>query len=142
MCPSESLIAEIEILRRLRRHRADRAERALSAAKKAQRTVLRQIEQAEEALEQSRREEAQQCAQLLKENQGQVMTLQALKAWSTQEHNLSASTRREESQLQALHVQKDQQTLAVGDAQKHVTRCLLEVEKLQALSGLLAQEQA
>ena len=140
MSPSDSLLGEIETLRRLRRHRADRAERALREAKRTQQTLLATIRQAQDTLEQTRLEEAQQSAQLLNEHQGQVLTFQALKSWGVQEQTLTASTRREEGQLQALHGQREQQDIEIGSAQKQVTLCLRQVEKLQELSILLAQE--
>ncbi|AVE07024.1 type III secretion system stalk subunit SctO [Pseudomonas sp. R11F] len=142
MSPSESLSVEVETLRRLRRHRADRVERALSAAQRAQRTLLEQIAQAQQALEHTRLEEARQCAQLLSQHQGQVMTFKALKDWSAQERNLSAGTQREEDQLHALHEQKAQQAEHISSVQKQVSQCLREVEKLQELASLLIQEEA
>ena len=142
MSPSESLSVEVETLRRLRRHRADRVERALSAAQRAQRTLLEQIAQAQQALENTRLEEARQCAQLLSQHQGQVMTFKALKDWSAQERNLSAGTQREEDQLHALHEQKAQQAEHISSVQKQVSQCLREVEKLQELASLLIQEEA
>lgn len=141
MSPSDSLIAEVETLRRLRRHRADRVERALSAAQRAQRTLLEQIAQAQQTLEHTRLEEARQCAQLFNQHQGQVMTFKALKDWSAQERNLSAGTLREEGQLQALHEQKTQQAVHISSVQKQVTHCLREVEKLQELARLLTREE-
>lgn len=140
MSRSDSLLSDIETLRRLRRHRADRAERALREAKRTQQALLASIRQAQDALEQTRLEEAEQSAQLLTEHQGQVLTFQALKAWSAQEQTLSASTRREEGQLNELQDRREQQESAIGSAQKQVTVCLRQVEKLQELSILLAQE--
>lgn len=140
MSHSEWLLSEIETLRRLRRHRADRAERALREAKRTQQALLANILQAQGVLEQVRLEEAQQSAQLLNEHQGQVLTLKALKSWSAQEQTLSVSTRREEGQLHELKDQSKQQEIEVGSAQKQVSVCLRQVEKLQELSILLAQE--
>ena len=82
MSHSEVLPAEIDTLRRLRRHRADRAERALREAKRAQQALVAHIREAQEILEQTRLEEARQCAQLLSQHQGQVVTFKALKNWS------------------------------------------------------------
>jgi len=138
--PPDMLLGEIETLRRLRRHRADRAERALREAKRTQQALQASIHQAQHALEQTRLEEAEQSAQLLSEHQGQVLTFQAIKAWGAQERTLSASTRREEGQLNELQDQRAQQEIEIGSAQKQVTLCLRQVEKLQELSGLLAQE--
>lgn len=134
------LLDEIETLRRLRRHRADRAERALREARRTQQALLVNIRQAQETLEQTRLIEAEQTAQLLSEHQGQVLTFQALKAWSAQERTLSASTQREQGQLHELQGRREQQEIEIGSAQKHVTLCLRQVEKLQELSILLAQE--
>lgn len=140
MSHSDVLLGEVETLRRLRRHRADRAERALREAKRAQQALLAHIQQAQDALEQTRQEEALQSARLLSQHQGQVLSLQALKSWGTQERSLSANTRREIGQLQALTGQREEKQTRVGSAQKHVTECLRQVEKLQELSRLLAQE--
>ncbi|MBN2990527.1 YscO family type III secretion system apparatus protein [Pseudomonas cedrina subsp. fulgida] len=140
MSHSDVLLGEVETLRRLRRHRADRAERALREAKRAQQALLAHIQQAQDALEQTRQEEALQSARLLSQHQGQVLSLQALKSWGTQERSLSANTRREMGQLQALTGQREEKQTRVGSAQKHVTECLRQVEKLQELSRLLAQE--
>ena len=79
MSLSEVLSGEIDTLRRLRRYRADRAERALREAKRAQQALVAHIQQAQATLEQTRLEEARQCAQLLSEHQGQVVTFKALK---------------------------------------------------------------
>lgn len=138
--PPDPLLNEIETLRRLRRHRADRAERALREAKRTQQALLATICEAEGALERTRLEEAEQSAQLLSQHQGQVLTFQALKSWGAQEQTLSASTRREEGQLHELRDQRVQQAMEIGSAQKQVTLCLRQVEKLQELSILLAQE--
>lgn len=140
MSHSEWLLSEIETLRRLRRHRADRAERALREAKRTQQALLANILQAQDTLEQVRLEEAQQSAHLFNEHQGQVLTLKALKSWNAQEQTLSASTRREEGQLHELKDQSKQQEIEIGSAQKQVSVCLRQVEKLQELSILLAQE--
>ena len=140
MSHSDAALNEIETLRRLRRHRADRAERALREAKRAEQTLLAHIRQAADALEQTRQEEARQSAQLLSEHQGQVLSLQALKSWGVKERSLCASTRREEGQLQALQGQQDEKKNQVGTAQKQVTECLRQVEKIQELSKLLTQE--
>ena len=140
MSLSEVLSGEIDTLRRLRRYRADRAERALREAKRAQQALVAHIQQAQATLEQTRLEEARQCAQLLSEHQGQVVTFKALKTWSAKEHDLSAGTRREESQLKDLQGQREEQAVQVGSAQKQVTLCLRQVEKIQELSHLLTQE--
>lgn len=140
MSHSDMLLGEVETLRRLRRHRADRAERALREAKRAQQALLAHIQQAQDALERTRQEEAQQSAQLLNQHQGQVITLQALKSWGRQERSLSANTQREMGQLEALRGQREEKQASVGSAQKHVTECLRQVEKLQELSLLLVQE--
>ena len=140
MSHSDAMLGEIETLRRLRRHRADRAERALREAKRTQQALLANIRQAEGTLEQTRLDEAEQSAQLLSEHQGQVLTFQALKSWGTQEQTLSATTRREEGQLQTLQGQRQQQEIEIGSAQKQVTLCLRQVEKLKELSILLAEE--
>lgn len=134
------LLGEIEVLRRLRRHRADRAERALREAKRARQTLLSHIQQAQDGLEQTREEEARQSAELLSRHQGHVLTVKALKSWGVQERSLSDSTRRDEGQLQALQGQCEEQDMHIGTAQKHVTACLRQVEKLQELSLLLSQE--
>ncbi len=141
MSHSDVALGEIETLRRLRRHRADRAERALREAKRAEQTLLAHIRQAADALEQTRQEEARQSAQLLSEHQGQVLSLQALKSWGVKERSLCASTQREEGQLQALQGQQEEQKSRVGTAQKQVTECLRQVEKLKELALLLAEEQ-
>ncbi|PMV26777.1 MULTISPECIES: type III secretion system stalk subunit SctO [unclassified Pseudomonas] len=140
MSHSDVLLGEVETLRRLRRHRADRAERALREAKRAQQALFAHIRQAEDALEQTRQEEARRSTQLLDQHQGQVLTLKALKSWSAQERSLSATTRREMGQLAALQDQREDKQARVGTAQKKVTDCLRQVEKLQELSLLLAQE--
>ncbi len=93
MSLSDVLPSDIDTLRRLRRYRADRAERALREAKRAHQTLVAHIQQAQETLEQTRQEEARQCAQLLSEHQGQVVTFKALKTWSAKEQHLSAGTR-------------------------------------------------
>lgn len=140
MSHSDVLLGDVETLRRLRRHRADRAERSLREAKRAQQTLLSHIQQASDTLEQTRQDEARESAQLLSQFQGQVMTLQALNAWGAQERSLSASTRREKARLETLQSQQDEKATEVGSAQKQVTECLRQVEKLQELSLLLAQE--
>ncbi|WP_426135441.1 type III secretion system stalk subunit SctO [Pseudomonas sp. PWP3-1b2] len=140
MSHSDLQLDEIETLRRLRRHRADRAERALREAKRTQQALLASIRQAQDTLEQTRRDEAEQSAQLLNEHQGQVLTFKALKSWSAQEQTLSASTQREEGQLHELQDRREQQEIEIGSAQKQVTLCLRQVEKLHELSNLLAQE--
>ncbi|MGH8452216.1 type III secretion system stalk subunit SctO [Pseudomonas sp.] len=140
MSHSDELLGEVETLRRLRRHRADRAERALREAKRAQQALLAHIQQAQDALEQTRQEEALQSAQLLSQHQGQVLNLQALKSWGAQERSLSANTRRGIGQLETLQGQREEKQAHVGSAQKQVTKCLRQVEKLQELSLLLAQE--
>jgi len=140
MSLSDTPQGEVETLRRLRRHRADRAERALREAKRAQQMLLAKIQQAQDALEETQQEEARQSAQLLNQHQGQVLTLKALKSWGAQERSLSASTRRDMGQLEALRDQRHAQESRVGSAQKEVTQCLRQVEKLRELSLLLAQE--
>ncbi len=135
-------LSEIDTLRRLRRHRADRAERALREAKRHQHALLLQIQQAQEALEQTRLQEVQKTAELLEQHQGQVLSLQQLKSWNSQERSLSAGTRREEGQLHELHDRREEQVVHIASAQKQVTQCLKEVEKLQELSVLLTQEEA
>ena len=140
MSHSDVLLGEVETLRRLRRHRADRAERALREAKRAQQSLLAHIQQAQDALERTRQEEARQSAQLLNQHQGQVITLQALKSWGSQERSLSANTLREIGQLEALNEQREEKQARIGSAQKQVTECLRQVEKLQELSLLLTQE--
>lgn len=133
-------LSELETLRRLRKHRADRAERALSEAKRHQRALQLQVEQAQQVLEQTRLQEAQEGAQLLSKHQGQVLSFQELKSWSTQERSLSASTQREEVQLHELHGQREQHVAHVDSMQMQATRYLREVEKLSELSQLLVQE--
>ncbi|TLG92014.1 type III secretion protein [Pseudomonas edaphica] len=137
MSHSDVSMAEIETLRR---HRADRAERALREAKRARQTLQAHIQDAQQTLEQTRQEEARQSAQLLSQHQGQVLTLKALKSWGLQERSLSASTLRDEGQVQALRAQHTEKEIEVGSAQKYATECLRQVEKLQELSKLLAQE--
>lgn len=137
---SNVLLDEVETLRRLRRHRADRAERALREAKRAQKALLAHIQQAQVALEQTREEEARQSAQLLSQHQGQVLTLQALKSWGAQERSLSATTRRDQGQLETLRGQQEEKEARVDSTQKQVSECLRQVEKLQELSLLLLQE--
>lgn len=134
-------LSEIDTLRRLRRHRADRAERTLREAKRHQQALLAKIQQAQEELEQTRLQEIQKTAELLEKHQGQVLSLSQLKAWGTQERSLSAGTRREEGQLYELHGQREKQVVHIASAQKQVSQCLREVEKLQELSVLLAQEE-
>ncbi|NWC93849.1 MULTISPECIES: YscO family type III secretion system apparatus protein [unclassified Pseudomonas] len=134
-------LSEIDTLRRLRKHRADRAERTLRAAKRLQQALLAQIQQAQDALEHTRQEEARKTAELLGKHQGQVISFGDLKSWNAQERTFSADTRREEGQLNALHGQRDEQLTQVDSAQRHVTQCLREVEKLQELSLLLVQEE-
>lgn len=141
MSHSDVALGEIETLRRLRRHRADRAERALREAMRAEQSLLANIRQAEDTLEQTRQEEARATAQLFDEHQGQVLTLQALKSWGVKERSLCASTQRDEGQLQALRGQRDEKKQRVGTAQKQVTECLRQVEKLKELSLLLVEEQ-
>ena len=133
-------LSELETLRRLRSHRADRAERTLREAKRQQQALLSRIDHAQNALEQSRHQQTLQSAQLLSQHQGQVVSLQALRTWVAKEHTLSAETLREEERLQALHGQKEAQASEVQLAQKQVSQCLRQVEKLQELSALLAQE--
>lgn len=132
--------SEIDTLRRLRRHRADRAERALRELKKAQRTLQTRIEQARDAVEQARLLEDQKSTELATKHQGQVLSLQDLKNWGAEERQLSAGTAREKGQLQGLYQQQEQQVTQVDSAQKKVTQCLREVEKLQELSVLLAEQ--
>ncbi|AZF45973.1 RspO [Pseudomonas sp. R2-7-07] len=98
------------------------------------------IQQAQDLLEKTRQEEQRQCAQLLSEHQGQVVSVQALKSWNRKEQSLSAGTRREEGQVQQLQGQQEQREVEIGIAQKHVTQCLRQVEKLQELANLLTQE--
>lgn len=137
---SPVLLSEIETLQRLRRHRADRAERALREAKRARQALLSHIRQAEEALERTREEEVRKSVQLLSQHQGQVLTLKELKSWGVQERSLSDNTRSDESQLRALRDQREEKDAHIGVAQKNVTECLRQVEKLQELSLLLTQE--
>ena len=54
---------------------------------------------------------------------------------------MSAGTRREEGQLDQLHGQREEHVVHIASAQKQVSRCLREVEKLQELSVLLRQEE-
>ncbi|WP_332847272.1 type III secretion system stalk subunit SctO [Pseudomonas lactucae] len=140
MSHSEELLGEIETLRRLRRHRADLAERALREVKRAQQALVAHIQQAEQALDKARQEEIRQSAQLLDQYQGQVLSLQALKSWGAQERSLSASTQRDQGQLEALQRQQVEKQAQVGSAQKQATECLRQVEKLQELSLMLAEE--
>ncbi|MBV4483482.1 type III secretion system stalk subunit SctO [Pseudomonas khavaziana] len=140
MSHSEVISGEIDTLRRLRRHRADRAERALREAKRTQQALVAHIREMQEALERTRQEEVRQCAQLLSEYQGQVVTFKALKNWSAKEQELSAGTQREEHQLLRLQGQQQAQVVQVDQAQKQVTLCLRQVEKIQELSDLLRQE--
>lgn len=140
MSHSDELLGEVETLRRLRRHRADRAERALREAKRVQQALLAHIQQAQDTLEQTRLEEAQQSARLLSQHQGQVLSLQDLKAWGSQERGLSANTRRGIGELEVLRGQQAEKQARVGSAQKQATECLRQVEKLQELSLLLVQE--
>ncbi len=137
---SEVSLSELETLRRLRRHRTDRAERTLREAKRQQQALLTHIGQAQDALEQSRRQQTLQSAQLLNEHQGHVVSLQALNAWAAKEHTLSAGTLREVDRLHALQGQKEAHVIEVQLAQKQVSQCLRQVEKLQELSSLLAQD--
>ncbi|MGO4799013.1 YscO family type III secretion system apparatus protein [Pseudomonas sp. W22_MBD1_FP4] len=140
MSPSDVHLGEVEMLRRLRRHRADRAERALREAKRAQQALLAHIQRAQDALEQTRQEEARKSAQLFSQHQGQVLSLKALKSWGAKERSLSASTQRDMGQLEALRSQQGERESRVGSAQKQVTECLRQVEKLQEFSRLLAEE--
>ncbi|RQO44041.1 YscO family type III secretion system apparatus protein [Pseudomonas sp. KBW05] len=140
MSHSDELLGEVDTLRRLRRHRADRAERALREAKRDQQALLTHIQRAQDALEQTRQEETRQGARLLNQHQGQVLSLQALKAWGAQERGLSANTRREVGELEVLQGQQEQKQNRVGSAQRQVTECLRQVEKLQELSLLLTEE--
>ncbi|QHF42931.1 type III secretion protein [Pseudomonas sp. S35] len=133
-------LSEIDTLRRLRRSRADRAERALHEARQLQRALLVKIEQANERLALTREQEMQQRAQLLSEHQGQVLSLLALKAWNAEEHTLSADTQRERDCVHDLQGQQEGHVVAIDRAQKHVSQCLRQVEKLHELSALLAQE--
>ena len=133
-------LSELETLRRLRRHRADRAERALREAKREHQALLVHIDHAQDALEQARQQQVLQSAQLLSEHQGQVVTLQVLRSWTAKEHTLSTDTRREEGSLQGLHEQTQAQVIEVKNAQVQASQCLRQVEKLQELSALLAQE--
>ncbi|PRA26376.1 type III secretion protein [Pseudomonas poae] len=133
-------LSELETLRGLRRHRADRAERTLREAKRQQQTLLTHIEQTQGALQYKRQQQAEQSAQLLSEHQGQIVTLQTLQSWSAKERRLCADTRSEEDRLLTLHKQKDAQLIDVQNAQKQVSQCLRQVEKLQELSTLLAEE--
>lgn len=133
-------LSELDTLRRLSRHRADRAERALGEAKRAQAALLAQVEQARGALAQTRLDEARQSAELARQHQGQVLSMQALKAWGTQERTLLAGTVREEGQLQVLCTQQTDQLPQIEEAQKHVSQCLRDVEKLKELCALLAEE--
>ena len=70
-----------------------------------------------------------------------MLSLKALKSWGVKERSLSASTQREEGQLEALRGQQDEKKTQVGIAQKHVTECLRQVEKLKELALLLVEEQ-
>jgi hypothetical protein len=133
-------LSEIDTLRRLRKHRADRAERALREAKRLQRSLLAQVEDAQQALDQTRLLEAQRSEELLGKHQGQVISFQQLKSWNTQEGTLSAGTRRKEGELHELQGQRGEHDDHVYGAQKQATQYLREVEKLQELCILLAQE--
>lgn len=134
-------LSEIETLRRLRRHRADRAERSLREAKRAQRALQDQVQQAHAALEQTRQQQVQKTAELVSKHQGQVVSLKDLNAWGNQERSLLAGTAREEGQLRGLYQQQERQVTHVDTAQRQVTQCLREVEKLKELAQLLAQEE-
>ncbi|SDV04693.1 type III secretion system stalk subunit SctO [Pseudomonas mucidolens] len=133
-------LSEIETLRRLRRHRAERAERTLRDAKRLQGTLQDQVHQAHAALDQARQQAAQKTAELVSRHQGQVVSLQDLKTWGNQERRLLAGTAREEGELRELYQRQQRQVTHVETAQRQVTECLREVEKLQELAHLLAQE--
>lgn len=133
-------LSEIDTLRRLRRHRAERAERALREAKNLQRSLQDQVRQAHADLAQTRRRHAEETAELESKHQGQVVSLRALQSWGQQERKLLAGTAREEAGLRELYQQQASQVTHVATAQQQVTQCLREVEKLQELAQLLAQE--
>lgn len=133
-------LSELETLRRLRRHRADRAERTLREQARQQQGLLAQIEHAQDALEQARQQQTLQTAQLLREYQGHVVSRQTLTSWAARERALFADTRCGEDRLRALHGQNEAKVIDVNNAQKLVSQCLRQVEKLHELAALLQQE--
>lgn len=58
--------------------------------------------------------------------------VQGAENWSAKERQLSAGTRREEGQLLQLQEQQQERAARVGQAQKHVTLCLRQVEKYKS----------
>lgn len=133
-------LSEIDTLRRLRRHRADRAERALGEAKRAQARLQAQVENARAAVAQARVDQARETAELASRHQGQVLSLQAIRNWRSQESELSADTARHEEHLSGLRDQHASHVPVLEEAQKQVSRCLRDVEKLRELAALISEE--
>ena len=116
MCPSENSPQATAPLRLLRQHRADRAERVLQLKRREQQAVL------------------------AGRYQGQLLSPRMLSGWHESQRQLAAQTAQQSSALQGLLEQQRQVVLDVESARQYAVECLRNVEKLEQLSALLAEE--
>ena len=140
MCPSENRPPATEPLRRLRQHRADRAEHLLHIKRMELRALGLNIEQARSAVEQARQNENRQQAELTGRYQGQVVSPRTLSGWDESQRQWAAQTAQQASALQALLEQQRVVAIHVESARQYAVECLRNVEKLEQLSALLAEE--
>ena len=119
MCPSENSPQATAPLRLLRQHRADRAERVLQLKRREQQALSLSIEQTRAAVELARQHESRQQAVLAGRYQGQLLSPRMLSGW---------------------HESQRQVVLDVESARQYAVECLRNVEKLEQLSALLAEE--
>lgn len=119
MCPSENSPQATAPLRLLRQHRADRAERVLQLKRREQQALSLSIEQTRAAVELARQHESRQQAALAARYQGQLLSPRMLSGW---------------------HESQRQVVLDVESARQYAVECLRNVEKLEQLSALLAEE--
>ena len=140
MCPSENSPQATAPLRLLRQHRADRAERVLQLKRREQQALSLSIEQTRAAVELTRQHESRQQAALAGRYQGQLLSPRMLSGWHASQHQLAAQTAQQSSALQGLLEQQRQVVLDVESARQYAVECLRNVEKLEQLSALLAEE--
>ena len=140
MCPSENSPQATAPLRLLRQHRADRAERVLQLKRREQQALSLSIEQTRAAVELTRQHESRQQAALAGRYQGQLLSPRMLSGWHESQRQLAAQTAQQASALQGLLAQQRQVVLDVESARQYAVDCLRNVEKLEQLSALLAEE--
>ena len=143
MCPSENspqATAPLRLLRQHRADRADRAERVLQLKRREQQALSLSIEQTRAAVELARQHESRQQAVLAGRYQGQLLSPRMLSGWHESQRQLAAQTAQQSSALQGLLAQQRQVVLDVESARQYAVDCLRNVEKLEQLSALLAEE--